>query len=268
MAELTDAQHRRFHCARAARALCGIALTLACVPLVAPAAGLASAPPVIERETTARLTPTDATLTAKINAGGLETSYQWQMFGFPCSEPAGFGASCELIEVISLPGGTLPASSVGQHISLRLQSAGVTLTPDREYTYNVTATNGLGSAYGPSQSFIAPAPGLPAIYSESVSRVTAHTATIAARINPEGSEARYEIWLWPGCSGGFCERAAPHVVAGGHLAATSQVRVVSIKVTGLPGNVPNNGYWVVATNANGTSEGVHQTFATPSSASG
>jgi hypothetical protein len=185
-----------------------LALALGAVALIAPVAALASSAPVIERETLARLTPTDGTLTAKIDPGGLETSYQFEMWR-SCPEHANGGATCEFIEEILLPSGTLPASSGGERVSLKLDRAGVVLAAGSEYWYSVKATNGLGSAHGLWQDFEAPLSGPAAIYSESVSHLTTHSATINVRINPEGSEVAYEVWLWPGCGEGACERALP-----------------------------------------------------------
>jgi hypothetical protein len=241
-----------------------LALALGAVALIAPVAALASSAPVIERETLTRLTPTDGTLTAKIDPGGLEASYQFEMWR-SCPEHAN-GATCEFIEEIPLPSGTLPASSGGERVSLKLDRAGVVLAAGSEYGYSVKATNDLGSAHGLWQNFEAPLPGLPAIYSESVAHLTTHSATINARINPEGSEVTYEVWFWPGCGEGACERGPPHVVATGYLAAATSAHAVRAKLTGLQPGSSNNGYWVVATSSSGTSEGILQTFATPSSA--
>jgi hypothetical protein len=240
-----------------------VVVALAFASLIAPvAASASSAAPLVERETLTRLTPGDATLTARINSGVLETSYQFELMR-TCPESANGGATCEWVETIPLPTGTIPPSASGQGVTVRLNHVGVTLSPGSAYSYSVSATNSLGSAHGVWQSFAAPLPGLPAIYSESVSHVSAHEATIGARINPEGSEVEYEVWFWPGCGYGFCERAPPHVVASGHLIAGTMVRSVSTRLTGLTPGEPNNGYWVVATNSNGTSEGILQTFPTP-----
>lgn len=104
----------------------------------------------------------------------------------------------------------------------------------------------------------------PAIESESVSDITPTGATLEATINPDGGETEYEIWFWPGCSGGFCERAPPEVVATGHIGAGFGDHAVNTELNDLQPGEPNNGYWVVARNAYGTTEGAHQTFTTPS----
>jgi hypothetical protein len=237
------------------------ALVLGCIALLVPAAAGAATAPVVERVKTTRLSSTDATLTAKINAGGLETSYQFEVWS-SCPEHFKTEATCEWIAPVLQSGGTLPASSVGRRVTLDLQRAGVTLASGEEYSYSVSATNSLGTARGAWQYFEAPFPGLPAIYWEAASNITATTATISARINPEASEAEYEIWFWPGCKEGACERAPPRLVGSGRLPA-GRAHNVSAKVSSVPPGTPNNGYWVVARNASGTSEGILQTFATP-----
>jgi hypothetical protein len=235
---------------------------LSLIALTAPAAATAATAPVVERVRTARLSSTDATLTAKINAGGLETTYEFEVWR-TCPEHFSTETTCELIQLVLQSGGALPASSVGRGVSLKLGRAGVTLAPGSEYIYSVSATNALGTGHSASQDFEAPFPALPAIYWESVSRVTAESARISARINTEGSEGEYEIWLWPGCKEGGCERVPPRLVAAGHLPASTSAQSVSAKVSAVPPGTPNNDYWAVARNPNGTSEGILQTFATP-----
>jgi len=139
----------------------------------------------------------------------------------------------------------------------------VTLSPSSEYSYHVSATNSLGSTHGPRLNFIPPLPGLPAVYPGWVSGITPTSALITDRINTEGSEVAYEVWLLPGCTEGGCERFGPHIVATGQLAAASVPTSFRVKLTGLVPGQPNDEYWVTATNANGTSEGAMERFATP-----
>ncbi len=110
---------------------------------------------------------------------------------------------------------------------------------------------------------LAQAASAPTIDSTSVARIRQHAAAIEAQIDPEGSATTYEVWIWPGCSAGFCERGPPYVAATGHIPAGSGDRVVSAWVNELEAGTSNNGYWVVATNASGTSESAQQVFATP-----
>jgi hypothetical protein len=104
----------------------------------------------------------------------------------------------------------------------------------------------------------------PVIESSSVSHVTEHAATLEAKINPEGSATGYEIWFWPGCSGGACERGAPYVVAkAADIGDGYEGLVVDANLTELEPGLSNNEYWVVASNSIDTVESAHQSFATP-----
>ena len=98
----------------------------------------------------------------------------------------------------------------------------------------------------------------------SASHITQHEATFEAQINPEGSETGYEIWFWPGCSAGACERVPPRVVAkAADIGDDYEGRVVIAEVHELGPGVSNNEYWVVASNAVATTESAHESFATP-----
>jgi hypothetical protein len=246
-----------------------VGLAVAVASVIAPVAARASSSPIVEHEAVNRLSSTDATLTAKINGGGLETHFEMQMFR-SCPDHYGSQTTCEFVEQIPMLEGSLPPSDFSQLERVRLSapSIGVTLSPGSEYSYGTYATNSLGSTHGPRLNFIPPFPGLPAVYPGWVSGITPRSAVITDRINPEGSEVAYEVWLLPGCQEGGCERFGPHVVATGHIAAGSVPRSFQVKVTNLVPGEPNDEYWVTATNANGTSEGAMERFATPKLASG
>jgi hypothetical protein len=117
-----------------------------------PALALASSPPTIESESVSNITSTDATLEARINPGGLETTYQFQLVTDPpCLEAK---PPCAILqELVTLPSGVLPASSEGQLVKLDVHSAGATLMPGERYEFSVSATNSAGSAQGPPQTF-------------------------------------------------------------------------------------------------------------------
>lgn len=116
----------------------------------------AGSPPVVESESVSKLSPTDATFEAVINPGELDTSYEFHLLkrwgceeSFPPCEPPIFE--------IPLPEGQLPASDENQRVWLDLNSAGVTLAPGHNfYEFWVTATNSVGSAAGPAQTFTTP----------------------------------------------------------------------------------------------------------------
>jgi hypothetical protein len=106
----------------------------------------AASPPSIESESLSHLTSTDATLEARINTEGLETTYEFHLVGAYCEWP------CESPEYLfTLPSGKLLGSFVGQSVSLDLNSADVRLMPVN--TYWVTATNAAGTTVGSSHTF-------------------------------------------------------------------------------------------------------------------
>ena len=114
-------------------------------------------PPLIEGESVSHVTQNDATLEAQINTEGLETSYQFRLES-GCLPPR----ACAEITVYPLPSGKLLGSFVGQSVSLDLNSAGVTLRPEVEYAYSVTATSAAGQVTGGEQRFITPSEPQPA----------------------------------------------------------------------------------------------------------
>ncbi|HEY7934877.1 MAG TPA: NHL repeat-containing protein [Solirubrobacteraceae bacterium] len=131
------------------------------------------------------------------------------------------------------------------------------------YHYRVALTTKNGTILGPDEQF-STEPIEPSIESESASHITQHSASLEAKINPQGSETSYEIWFWPGCSEGACERVAPRVVAkAADIGSGHEGLVVSAQLTDLQAGISNNEYWVVASNSAGTTETAHQTFATP-----
>jgi hypothetical protein len=112
-------------------------------------------PPVLESQSVSNLTPTNATLEARINTMGQEYAYEFKLGLSPCffSE-----AGCE-----ELPPGTLPASFVGQSVSLDLNSTGVALAPGQTYIYTVVLRTAFGEWQGPWQQFVTPTDDTPEV---------------------------------------------------------------------------------------------------------
>ena len=88
----------------------------------------------------------------------------------------------------------------------------------------------------------------PTIEDRTMAKVYEHEGTIEARIDPQGSETTYEIWLecrgshepvWP------CEQRVD-----GHLAAGFEAKAVSLQLTGLQEGTYYE-YGVVAANSAG-----------------
>lgn len=129
------------------------------------------APPSIESESAAHITPTDATLEAQINPNGAATAYFFEIdtirsdnFTHPNCP---FGP-CESITVgPPLPAGLIeppleeiPALTGSQSVKVDMASIGATLQPGTTYFYRVIAHDAFSyqypPAYGPEQSFTTP----------------------------------------------------------------------------------------------------------------
>jgi hypothetical protein len=94
--------------------------------------------PVVDRELTAEVGASEAKLGALVNPGGIETSYRFE-YG-----PTGaYGSSTPF-----------PEGSVGEGVESHAVWASASgLAPGSTYHYRVVASNELGTAYGPDQTF-------------------------------------------------------------------------------------------------------------------
>lgn len=111
--------------------------------------------PSIESESVANITPTDATLEAKIDTEGLPTLYQFRL-----SSICGGRGACLVVINYPLPSGLLLGSFTDQSVSLELNSAGVTLQPGGTYQYSVSATSTAGTTESSVQTLTTPEHGV------------------------------------------------------------------------------------------------------------
>jgi hypothetical protein len=163
---------------------------ISCLAWGLPASAQASPPPSVFDESVSHITEHDATLEATINPNGLKTTYQFRLES-GCLPPS----ACLAIATYPLPSGEI-AASIGAHpVSLDLNSAGVTLSPNTEYRYSIEATSSAGTNESPGHLFTTAPAGTPSIQGESVSNITPTDATLEAKINPEGLETTYEVWV-------------------------------------------------------------------------
>jgi hypothetical protein len=263
--------------------------------------------PLIESESASHLTQTDATLEAKINPDGLVephsqgqssgADYQFQLVKNTgeylqemfCTEagapqPVGYGCGGNWgtgPDVIPLGGG-IGEGSTGQHVSLDLAGAGVTLRPGTTYHYRVLAARSLPSEeggvhwasaalVGPDRTFTTPPAGAaPEIDSVSISHVTSTDGTLEAQINTEGLSTLYQFHLImqplscmaiPACLG------QTYSLPSGLLLGSFLEQSVSLDLNsaGVALQVGREyAYWVSATSTAGTTEGAHQMFRVPS----
>lgn len=228
--------------------------------------------PSIEGESASSITPTDATLEAQINPGGLETTYEFRLETPECQMMEGPGpmVGCKLVG-----SGTIPAGSATATVSTDIANAWQKLTPNTTYMYVVFAKNSAGSAAGRHEEwFKTAAASPPSIVSESISHLTSMDATLEAQINTEGLETMYEFVL---TSHHACETANPPCeppvylfpLPGGKLLGSFVDQSVSIDLESAgvrlsPGQEYT--YSVSATNAAGNTSGHPQTFTAPEEA--
>ncbi len=136
------------------------ALALSAVLGAVPAVADAASPPSIDSVSVSGITNSDATLETKINPNGLDTTYELYLSSPVCQADWPMIGPCMAIQVFSVPGGSIPAGSGDQTVSLDLNSAGVSLSPGEHYEYWVTATNAAGTITGPARDFTAPEDGV------------------------------------------------------------------------------------------------------------
>ena len=122
----------------------------------------------------------------------------------------------------------------------------------------------LCTALLPAASLAASAP---SIGSESAS-VSEDDATLEVPVRPEGLATKYQFWIeYAACQsaagGGPCEAIVVKQVGEGQLPAADEERVLSAQLSGLQWSY-TYAFWVVASNADGTSEGPLRTFTVPS----
>jgi hypothetical protein len=203
--------------------------------LGAAATASAATAPSIESEAVSHITPTDATVEAQIDPGGLETEYEFRVVADPCHASP---LNCELVTdpLFPSPPGVLAPASGSQSVSLDLNSAGLTLEPGREYHYAVFATNSGGTDSGPDQTFKSGVP--PSIESESVSNVTPTDATLEAEINLHEAPAgvHYQFQLVTDPSEYASEILCPPTLQPGYSGCIGPQASGALPIGFLPGN--------------------------------
>ena len=231
-------------------------------------------PPAIEGETASNITSNDATLEAKIDPEGLETTYEFYLEAPSCANDKRVEA-CEASGGIPIAKRTIPAGSAAQTVSVDVAGTGHSLSPDTIEGYRVVASNSAGTTEGPFfNTFTTLAASPPLIVSESVSDLTSTDATIEAQINTGGRETTYQVWVgnYPECIEEMmeeCDSSAKHPISG-ILAGSSSPTRISVDVAHAwhalsPGS--SYIYHVDATNSawafQGSAYGENKTFTTP-----
>ena len=90
-------------------------------------------PPVVEEESATEVTAGGATLQARINPGGVDTTYQFE-----------YGTTAALGKVAPVPAADAGSQLVGERVGVHAQG----LESDTLYYFRITAVNGLGEVTG------------------------------------------------------------------------------------------------------------------------
>ena len=127
------------------------------------------------------------------------------------------------------------------------------LSPNTKDHYRIVVSNAAGaSVQGPDQTFVTTSP--PSIDGLASSNLTATTADLQARVNPDGLETHYRFEYGPSVGYGH---SAP--VPDGVLAAGATDQDIEVHLSGLERGVVYH-YRLVATNEDGTTESEDHTF--------
>ena len=204
-------------------------------------------PPAVDSESSESVKYIAATLQAQITPDGSETGYQ-----FEYGETAAYSNISP--GVVGLGSGEGPVS---------VPAATLTgLTPNTTYHYRVVASNGYGTVNGPDQTFTTLAPARAIIDEDSVSSVTATSATLQAQINSLGSDTTaYFQYGTVSCASSPASCTATPTPPGSDVGSAESDQPLSIVVANL---APATTYHfrAVAVNGLGTVYGAEQTFTT------
>ena len=193
--------------------------------------------PSIDATSSSALTPTTATLDARIDPQLSPTIYR-----FRYGPTAAYGSA------------TLPSESIGEDATDHPVSTDITgLTPGTTYHFQVFAINFNGVTEGPDRTFSTPA--LPAVAQTSASDVGMTTATLAALLHPGYRSTTYRFEYGTGTAYGY---STPQSAS---IGEDNSSHAAIAAITGL---APDTTYHfrVVATNEIGTTDGPDQTFTT------
>jgi alpha-tubulin suppressor-like RCC1 family protein len=223
--------------------------------------------PRIESVSVSDVSEHDATLEAQINPNGLETTYQFSLW-VGC-----YPASCQHISEVrpALPIETLPSTEGEQSVSLDLNSAGVTLEPNRDYYYSAMATNSAGETHREGGIFRTPSEAggeSGGTETGAASNVSETGATLNGVVAAWGwREATYVFEYGTSTSYG-ASVPTPAGVIGGRITCGlpcgpphAEQFPVSENLTGLEPNTTYH-YRLVSTSAGNTSYGKDATFTT------
>ena len=200
-------------------------------------------PPAVSANAATDVERTTATLNARVNPRGSQTTY-WFEYG----TDANFGSVTSL-------------QSAGNGSALTAVSASLSgLSPATKYFFRVNAQNQFGTVNGPTQNFTTKGPVLsaPAATTRAANNVGTTTATLRGIVDPNGAETSYWFeYSSDSLLGSLLLRTTARVSAG----AGTNPDSVEADVTGLNSNTTYY-FRIVAQNNQGTVRGDKLSFKT------
>ena len=203
-------------------------------------------PPSIESETATAITPEGVTLETTVNPNNQESTCSFEystdpslatgVTTVPCSQPLG-------------PGGAL-VTGLATVTGLELH---------KEYFYRALATNASGTTTDPTvEHFETEATVVPSLQGEEAKDITATTATLAGKVNPNGAQIKACAFEY-GTDTGYGHSAPCAHPDAAEVGAGREPVAVSAALTELKANVTY--HWrLTATTAAGTITSVDHTF--------
>jgi hypothetical protein len=209
--------------------------------------------PIVDGQSTSKVTSSSAELEAQVNPNYQETSYAFE-----------YATNEALTGATTVAGASpLPPEFGDQFVSVAIGG----LQPRTTYYYRVVPTNGTGATDGPVQSFTTLA--APVVTTGTAQQLTRTTAEVSGTVNPGGvptsghiafiSQEGYEAAGGAGAANPYAGgRVTPNVNVGADYTAHS------VGMTQLRELTPGTTYHfaVVATNSIGTTIGPDGTFTT------
>jgi hypothetical protein len=195
----------------------------------------AAGKPLVETKAATGITKNEATLNGVVDPNGAETTYHFE-YGTSIS----YGSSTPEVYVGS---GTTSVEEL-QKVAL--------LLADEGYDFRVVATNSNGTTDGANETFTTSGPKVPLAEGAGASAVTTTGATLNGVVNPNGVETKYSFQY------GTTETYGKETAAVSVGAGTANLNE-SKAITGLTAKTTYH-FRIVATNANGTTDGPDQTF--------
>lgn len=200
-------------------------------------------PPAVSANAATDVERTTATLNARVNPRGSQTTY-WFEFG----TDANFGSITSF-------------QSAGNGTALTGVSASLSgLSPATKYFFRVNAQNQFGTVNGPTQNFTTkgPAAAAPAATTRSANNIEETTATLRGIVDPNGLETTYWFeYSSDSLLGSLLLRTTARLSAG----SGSNPDSVEADVTGLNANTTYY-FRIVAQNSQGTVRGDKLSFKT------